>query len=156
LPSVAHILLLTNKFNFFAWDNAVTLLLQANGLIGHILDPSEIPDPSHPDCIPALLPALPVSPTPADLSMLTCWWDDNNTAQHVLTSWIGAVPRGLLPSPNLVAWTALVIYQTLLCYYGTCNFADCAKLLHSLSSVACIPGCIQEYVSKWCTGISHL
>ncbi|KAF8804217.1 hypothetical protein BYT27DRAFT_7259650 [Phlegmacium glaucopus] len=138
LPSVAHIPLLMNKFNFFAWDNAVTSLLWANGLIGHILDPSEIPDPS------------------PDLSMLTCWWDNNNTAQHVLTSWIDAVPQGLLPSLNLVAWTALNIYQTLLCYYGTCNFADCAELLHSLSSVACIPGHIQEYVSKWRTGISCL
>ncbi|KAF8810330.1 hypothetical protein BYT27DRAFT_7092250 [Phlegmacium glaucopus] len=40
LPSVSHIPLLTNKFDFFTWDDAVTSLLRANGLIGHILDPS--------------------------------------------------------------------------------------------------------------------
>ncbi|KAF8809246.1 hypothetical protein BYT27DRAFT_7094766, partial [Phlegmacium glaucopus] len=52
--------------------------------------------------------------------------------------------------------TALNIYQTLLRYYGTCNFADCAELLHSLSSTTCVPGHVQEYASKWQTGISHL
>ncbi|KAF8815771.1 hypothetical protein BYT27DRAFT_7078954, partial [Phlegmacium glaucopus] len=120
------------------------------------MDPSETPDPSRPDRIPAPLPLLPVSPTPADLTALTRWWDDDNAAQHVLTSRIGSTPRGLLPSPNLVARTALSIYQTLIRYYGTCNFADCAKLLHSLSSTLCIPGSIQEYVSKWHAGISRL
>ncbi|KAF8810469.1 hypothetical protein BYT27DRAFT_7091886 [Phlegmacium glaucopus] len=62
------------------------LLLQANGLIEHILDPSEALDPSQLDCIPALLPILPVSPTPADLTALTHWWDDDNATQHILTS----------------------------------------------------------------------
>ncbi|KAF8813972.1 hypothetical protein BYT27DRAFT_7250838, partial [Phlegmacium glaucopus] len=59
LPSVSHIPLLTNKFDFFAWDDAVTSLLRANGLIGHIMDPSETPDPSRLDRIPAPLPLLP-------------------------------------------------------------------------------------------------
>ncbi|KAF8804819.1 hypothetical protein BYT27DRAFT_7024238, partial [Phlegmacium glaucopus] len=154
--SVSHIPLLTNKFDFFAWDDAVTSLLRANGLIGHILDPSEVPDPSCPDRVPVPLPILPVSSTQADLTALTRWWDDDNAAQHVLTSRIGSVPRGLLPSPNLVARTAFNIYQTLVCYYGTCNFADCAELLHSLGNTACIPGRVQEYVSKWRAGISRL
>jgi hypothetical protein len=38
LPSVTHIPTLTNKFDFFAWDEGVTALLRANGLFGHILD----------------------------------------------------------------------------------------------------------------------
>ncbi|KAF8810468.1 hypothetical protein BYT27DRAFT_7008145, partial [Phlegmacium glaucopus] len=48
------------------------------------------------------------------------------------------------------------IHQTLVHYYGTCNFADCAELLHSLSNNVCIPGRVQEYVSKWCAGISRI
>ena len=36
----------------------------------------------------------------------------------------------LLPSPNLVARTALSIYQMLVQYYGICSFADCAELLN--------------------------
>ncbi|KAF8810693.1 hypothetical protein BYT27DRAFT_7016093, partial [Phlegmacium glaucopus] len=80
----------------------------------------------------------------------------DNAAQHVLTSRIGAITCGLLPSPNLVARTTLSIYQTLLRYYGTCSFADCAELLHSLSSSTCATRHIQEYVLKWRTGISQL
>ena len=45
LPTVSHIPILTNKSDFFAWDEGVTSLLHANGLIGHILDPSEPLDP---------------------------------------------------------------------------------------------------------------
>ena len=41
-------------------------------------------------------------------------------------------------------------------YYGTSNFTDCVELLHTLNSTPCVPGRIQEYVSKWRTGISRL
>jgi hypothetical protein len=68
LPSVAHIPTLTNKFDFFAWDEAVTSLICANGLLGHILDPSEPLDPARPDRVPAPLPALPVPSSPADVA----------------------------------------------------------------------------------------
>ena len=98
--------------------------------------------------VPKLLPILPATPTSKDLVELTTWWDDDNAAQHVLTSWIGSVPCGLLPSPNLVAHTALSIYQTLVQYYGTCSFADCTELLNNINNCHCQPGCVQEYVSK--------
>ena len=153
VPDVAHIPLLTNKLDFFAWDDVVTSLLRASGLIGHILDPSEPLDQSRPDRIPSILPVLPPSPTAADLAALKRWWDEDNVAQHILKSRIGAVPRGLL---HLVANTALTIYQTLQRYYGTSNFTDCVELLHTLNSTPCVPGRIQEYVSKWRTGISRL
>ena len=52
--------------------------------------------------------------------------------------------------------TALSIYQTLVHYYGTCNFADCAELFNSLSGLYSQPGRVQEYVSKWRTGLSRL
>jgi hypothetical protein len=114
LPSVTHIPILTSKVDFFAWDEAVTSLLRANGIIGHILDPLDPHDPSRPDRVPLPMPVLPPSPSPTDLADLSRWWDADNTAQHVLTSRIGSIPRGLLPSPNLVTRTALSIYQTLM------------------------------------------
>jgi hypothetical protein len=149
LPSVTHIPVLTSKLDFFAWDESVTSLLRAHGLLGHILDPTEPLDPMRPDRVPRPLPILPATPTSKDLAELTAWWDDDNAAQHVLTSQIGSIPRGLLPSPNLVARTALSIYQTLVRYYGTCSFADCAELLNNINNCYCQPGRVQEYVSKW-------
>ena len=156
LPTVSHVPVLTNKADFFVWDEGITSLLRANGLIGHILDPAEPLDPARPDRVPNVMPVLPLLPTPADVTSLTRWWDDDNIAQHVLTSRIGSVPRGLLPSPNLVTRTALSIYQTLVRYYGTCNFADCAELFNSLNGLYCQAGRLQEYVSKWRTGLSRL
>ena len=107
LPSVAHISILTNKADFFAWDEGVTSLLRAHGLLGHILDSNLPPDPSRPDRVPSVMPILALSPTPDELATLTRWWDDDNVVQHILTSRLGHVPRGLLPSPNLVARTGL-------------------------------------------------
>src|ERR1700678_3293962 len=156
LPSVTHIPTLTNKIDFFAWDEGVTALLCAHGLFGHILDSSAPLDPSRPDLAPAPLPVLPVSPSAADLAALSRWWVEDNAAQHILVSKIGSIPRGLLPSSNLVARTALSIYQTLVRYYGTCSYSDCAVLLNSLHGTPCQPGRVQEFVSKWRTGLSRL
>jgi hypothetical protein len=151
-----HIPILTSKLDFFAWDESVTSLLRAHGLLGHILDPTKPLDPMQPNQVPKPLPILPATLMSKDLVELTTWWDDDNAAQHVLTSRIGSVPRGLLPLPNLVARTALSIYQTLVQYYGTCSFADCAELLNNINNCYCQPGCVQEYISKWRTAISQL
>ena len=86
------------------------------------------------------MPVLPLSPMETDVASLTRWWDEDNVAQHILTSCLGTIPRGLLPSSNLVAHTALSIYQTLVRYYGTSNFADCTKLFDSLNALSCQPG----------------
>ena len=158
LPSVSHLHVptLSNKADFSAWDDGVTSSLRAHGLLGHILDPTMLPDSSRPDRMPCPMPVLPSSPTTADLDSLTRWWDEDNVAQHILTSRLGTVPRGLLPSSNLVARTALSIYQTLVRYYGTSSFADCTELFDSLNTLYCQPGRVQEYVSRWRTGISRL
>ena len=134
----------------------MTALLHSNNLIGHILDPSEPLDPSRPDLIPATLPLLPANPSTADIAALSLWWEDDNVAQHILMSKIGSVPRGLLPSSKLVRRTALSIYQTLVRYYGTCSYSDCAVLLNTLHSTPCQPGRVQEFVSKWRTGLSRI
>ena len=156
LPSVSHIPTLTSKLDFFAWDEGVTSLIRANGLIGHILDPSEPVDPYRPDRIPALIPVLSVPPLPEDFTALNRWWDEDNIAQHILVSRLGSIPRGLLPSPNISTRTALSIYKMLSQYYGTCSFADCNELLNTLNGTLCTTGRVQEYVSKWRTGISRL
>ena len=111
LPSVSHISILTSKLDFFAWDEGVTLLIRANGLIGHILDPSEPVDPNRPDCTPAIIPTLSVPPLPKDFIALNRWWDEDNVTQHILVSCLGSIPRGLLPSPNLATRMALSIYK---------------------------------------------
>ena len=156
LPSVLHISLLNSKSDFHTWDEGVTSLLCHLGLLGHILDPSEPLDPSQPDCVPLPKPVLPASPTPAELTAFTCWWDNDNVAQHVLIARIGSTPRSLLPSSNIANRSARSIYSTLTHYYGLCSWSDGSELLNTLNTSICTPGCIQEYVSKWRTGISRL
>ena len=156
LPSVAHIPTLTSKLDFFAWDEGITSLIRANGLIGHILDPSEPVDPNRPDRTPAIMPVLSIPPLAQELVDLNHWWDEDNVAQHILVSRLGGIPRGLLPSPNLVTRTALSIYKMLAQYYGTCSFADCTELMNTLHNTPCTAGRVHEYVSKWRTGISRL
>ena len=56
-------------------------------------------DPSRPDLFPVPLPVhvllVPPNPSAADLTALSCWWDEDNAAQHILTAKIGLFPRGL-------------------------------------------------------------
>ena len=158
LPSVSHISILNSKSDFHTWDEGVTSLLRHLGLLGHILDPSEPLDLSRPDRVPLPEPILPASPTPAALTAFTRWWDDDNIAQHVLVARLGSTPRGrgLLPSSSIANRSARSIYSTLAHYYGLCSWSDGSELLNTLNALICTPGRVQEYVSKWCTGISRL
>ena len=156
LPTVTHIPLLTSKTDFFAWDEGVTTLLRANGLLGHILDPSEPMDLSRPDRMASPPPVLPHHALREEIAQFNSWWDRDNIAQHILVSRLGNIPRGLLPSPNIATRTALSIYKMLSQYYGTSNFTDCAEILTSLQNLTCTSGRVVDYVSKWRTGISRL
>jgi hypothetical protein len=156
LPSVTHIPVLTSKHDFSAWDEGVTLLIRANGLIGHILDPSVYVDPCRPDLAPIPLPILSSTSSVRDIEDSNRWWGEDNITQHILISRLGVIPRGLLPTSSLATRTALSIYQLLRQYYGTCNFADCTELLSSLHNSTCVTGRVQEFVSKWRTGLSKL
>ena len=102
------------------------------------------------------LPVLTTSSSIRDIEASNRWWADDNIAQHILISRLGSIPRGLLPASNIVMRTALSIYKLLLQYYGTSNFADCAELLSSLHNSTCTTGRVQEFVSKWRTGLSKL
>jgi hypothetical protein len=156
LLTVTHIPLLTSKHDFFPWDEGVTSLIRVNGLIGHILDPCTFVDPCRPDLAPVPAPALSIASPPLEIEASNRWWAEDNIAQHILVSRLGTVPRGLLPASNIITRTALSIYKLLLKYYGTCNFADCTELLHSLQNSTCTTGRVQEFVSKWRAGISRL
>jgi hypothetical protein len=156
LPTVSHIPVLTSKSNFFAWDEGVTSLLHANGLLGHIMDPSEPIDLSQPDRMASPLPTLPPAPLREEIDVFNSWWDRDNVAQHILITHLGSIPRSLLPSPNVVTRTALSIYKMLSHYYGTCSFADCTELLSSLHTSSCTSGRVLEYVSKWRSSVSCL
>jgi len=120
------------------------------------LDPLEPLDPSRPDRVPFPEPILPASPTPAELTAFMRWWDDDNIAQHVLIARLGSTPRGLLPSSSIANRSAWSIYSTLAHYYGLCSWSDGSELLNTLNASICTPGHVQEYVSKWRTGISRL
>jgi len=117
---------------------------------------SEPLDPSWPDRVPLPEPVLPALPTPAELTAFTRWWDNDNVAQHVLIARLGSTPRGLLPSSNIANRSARSIYSTLTHYYGLCSWSDGSKLLNTLNTLICTPGHVQEYISKWCMGISRL
>lgn len=78
LLTATHIPVLTSKLDFFAWDEGVTSLIWANGLISHILDPSEPIDPNCPDHMPAIIPVLSYPPLPQDIAALNHWWDEAN------------------------------------------------------------------------------
>jgi hypothetical protein len=156
LPTVTHIPVLTSKNYFFPWDEGVQALIRANGLIGHILDPSAYVDPCRLDLTPSPPPVLAMSSSPRDIEASNRWWAEDNIAQHVLVSRLGTTPRGLLPSSSTISRTALLIYQTLTQYYGTCNFADCTELLNSLHNSACVAGRVPDFVSKWRVGLAKL
>ena len=156
LPTVTHISVLNSKNDFFLWDDGVQALIRANGLIGHILDPSAYVDPSRPDLAPTPLPVLSMSSTPPEIEASNRWWAEDNIVQHILISRLGPTPRGLLPSSSTATRTALSIYQILTKQYGTCNFADCTELLHSLHNSTCVPGRVPDFVSKWRVGLSKL
>ena len=153
---MTHIPVLTSKQDFFPWDEGVTALIRANGFIGHILDPSAFVDPSRPDLTPSAPPVLTMSSSPREIELSNRWWAEDNIVQHVLLSRLGSVPRGLLPSSNVITRTALSIYQTLTTYFGTCNFADCTELLNSLHDSACTAGRVADFVSKWRIGLARL
>ena len=156
LPTVSHISVLTSKQDFFPWDEGVTALIRANGLIGHILDPAAYVDPSRPDLSPSPPPVLNMSSSPRDIEASNRWWAEDNIVQHILLSRLGSVPRGLLPSSNIITRTALSIYQTLTAYFGTCNFADCTELLNSLHNSTCTSGRVPDFVSRWRIGLARL
>jgi hypothetical protein len=153
---VTHIPILTSKHDFFPWEEGVNSLIRANGLLGHLLDPSAPVDPCRPDLAPSPAPILSLSSSPREIENSNRWWADDNVAQHIIFSRLGTVPRGLLPTSNLSTRTALSIYQLLRQYYGTSNFADCTELLSSLHNSTCVTGRVQEFVSKWRTGLSKL
>ena len=132
------------------------MLICANGLIGHILDPSAFMDPTHPDLCPTPPPILSMSSSPHDIEASNCWWQVDNVVQHILVSCLGSIPRGLLPSLSAVTRTALFIYQTLSQFYGTCNFVDCTELLSLLHTSNCVTGQVLEFVSKWRVGLVKL
>ena len=147
---------MNSKLDFYAWDEGVNSLIQANGLLGHILDPSVRVDPTRPDLAPSPPPTLTISSSVREIEASNRWWAKDNVAQHILLSRLGTVPRGLLPAANIATRTALSIYKILLHYYGTSNFADCTELLTSLHNSICTAGRVQEFVSKWRTGLSKL
>ena len=108
LPTVSHVPILTSKHDFFAWDEVVNSLIHANGLISHILDPSAPVDPGHLDLAPTPIPVIPAYPSASDVAALSRWWAKDSIAQHILVSHLSTIPRGLLPSANLVTQTALI------------------------------------------------
>jgi hypothetical protein len=113
-------------------------------------------DPTRPDLAPSPPPFLTAFSSVWEIEASNRWWAKDNVAQHILVSRLGIIPRGLLPAANIVTWTAFSIYKLLLQYYGTSNFADCTELLTSLHNSVCLTGRIQEFVSKWRTGLSKL
>ena len=145
---MTHIPILTSKHDFFPWEEGVQALIQVNGLVGHILDPSSYVDPSRPDLAPSPAPVLSMSSSPVEIEASNRWWAEDTVAQHILVSRLGSIPRGLLPSSTATSHTALSIYRTLTQYYGTCNFADCTELLNSLQTSACMNGRVPDFASR--------
>ena len=156
LPTVTHISPLLSKLDFFVWDEAINTLIRANGLLGHILDPSTPVDPMRLDLAPSPPPVLTITSLFREIEASNRWWAKDNIAQHILLSRLGPVPCGLLPAANITTRTTLSIYKLLVQNFGTSNFADCTELLTSLHISICSPGRVQEYVSKWRTGLSKL
>ena len=156
LPTVTYISPLTSKHDFFVWDEAINTLIRANGLLGHILDPSTPMDLTRPDLTPSPPPVLTITSLYREIETSNRWWAKDNIAQHILLSRLGTVPRGLLPAANITTRTALSIYKLLVQNFGTSNFANCTELLTSLHTSICTPSCVQVYVSKWRTGLSKL
>lgn len=148
LPTIMHITVLTTKHDFFAWDKGVNSLIHANGLLGHILDPSIHVDPTWPDLAPSPPPVLSTTSSAREIEASNCWWAADNVVQHILVSQLGSILCGLLPLANTISRTALLLYQTLTRYYGTCTFVECTELLLSLYNSTCTSGHVPEFISR--------
>ena len=163
LPSVSHIPLLGSKRDFNSWIQSVDQTITSLGLYDHICDldygvglderdPASLPlDPSfrsdiRPSQPPAALTALSSA---EDRVAYAKWWEDDNRAQWVLTAKLGAHARSYLPPGPATHQTARSIYQRLRRGMGLDNFTQAGALFHKLTTLACHPSRVLDYVSTW-------
>lgn len=100
LSNVSSIPLLCSQLDFFAWDDAVCLLLRCFGIYDHILSPSSHLDLQldSSEVFPVIKPGLSKPPSPSELAALTLWTNNDNFAQYIITSRLGVIPHQFLPS----------------------------------------------------------
>ncbi|PPQ83178.1 hypothetical protein CVT26_015514 [Gymnopilus dilepis] len=139
LPVLTSIPILNSKSDFSSWDESVRMFLRHLGVYGHILDASELRDPSKPHLAFAIQPLLSQPPTHDELSAHMRWLENENLAQFVIYGRLGTQPRQMVP-PGDNDRSAREIYA----------------LAKQLSSMVCSPGGVGDYIAKWRSGISRL
>jgi hypothetical protein len=158
LPTVSHIPLLSGRTDFGAWNDGVRTLLLHLGCLGHIADPPAPGLIPLPDRVPTYPPPLYVSPSHFDFSNYKMWWEQDNIASHVLLSRLSPTVRSLLPfddsDPNQPR-TSRIIYDILRESYSLRGYASGSALYSDLRALSC-GSRIQEYVTKWRSGVSQL
>ena len=158
LPTVSHIPLLSGRTDFGAWNDGVRTLLLHLGCLGHISDPPAPGFISLPDRVPTYPPPLYAPPSPVDLSNYKMWWEQDNIASHVLLSRLNPTVRSLLPfddSDPTQPRTSRVIYDILRETYSLRGYASGSALYSELRALPC-GSRIQEFVTKWRSGVSQL
>ena len=158
LPTVAHIPILSGRTDFGAWNDGVRTLLLHLGYLSHIADPSTFGAFALPDRAASYPPTLSVPPTPIEVSAYRIWWEQDNISSHILLSRLHPVVRSLLPyddsDPNNPR-TSRIIYDILRETYGLRGYVGGSTLYADLRALSC-GSRIQEFVTKWRSGVSQL
>ena len=138
-------------------DGVWTLILHL-GYLGHISDPPPSGLNPLPDCVPTYMPVLSATATADEHTAYQFWWECDNIVSHVLLTCLNAVTHSLLPyddgdptSPHC----ACLIYNTLCEAYHIRGFTSGSALYAELWSLSC-GSRVQEFVTKWCAGVSQL
>jgi hypothetical protein len=158
LPTVAHIPILSGRTDFGAWNDGVRTLLLHLGYLSHISDPSTLGTLALPDRAASYPPTLSVPPTPMEVSTFRIWWEQDNISSHVLLSRLHPVVRSLLPyddSDPDNPRTSRIIYDILRETYGLRGYVAGSALYTELRALSC-GSRIQEFVTKWRSGVSQL
>ncbi|PPQ83175.1 hypothetical protein CVT26_015506, partial [Gymnopilus dilepis] len=155
LPVLTSIPILNSKSDFSSWDESVRMFLRHLGVFGHILDPSELRDPSKPHLAFAIQPRLSQPPTHEEITAHMRWLENENMAQYVIFGRLGTQPRQMVP-PGENERSAREMYLALRRVYGMRSFTDSYALARQLSTMVCSPGGVGDYIAKWRTGLSRL
>lgn len=104
------------------------------------------------------MPVLSTTPTHTELSASQVWWEHDNIVSHILVSCLNPVVLVLLPTDaddnELIALcTSCLVYGILQDAFGLWGVLAGKTLYADLHALHC-GSCVQDYVTKWCTGIS--
>ncbi|KAF9553838.1 hypothetical protein CPC08DRAFT_767211 [Agrocybe pediades] len=156
-PAVTHIPILKSNDDFPTWESQIISSIQALGLYGHLLDPAIglLPGTNLMEQ-PCPRPVLSLQPTVTEIYALRRWEYDEATVCYVLQARLSDAARSILP-PAIAhrdSRLAYILYKTLVQFYGSQNFQECADRVTKVSTMHCRD--VPDYVREWNAAITNI